>query len=170
MRARKQLTAFVLSWLHCAATRLLRFSPACLAAVVVAALSWNSSVASDVPISLRLVWGFSHAGIARFCYDKTPAVIYPKYDVVRKMTSILKRELDGQERVVGEFPGSPDPRSLSCSQDGQTIVALGGDHRESLFIAKGTQTSVYLIPHFWVFSNVGLYSLIRVTDPAAGVP
>jgi hypothetical protein len=39
-------------------------------------------------------------------------------------------------------------------------VALGGDERKSLFIAKGMQSSVYQMPHFWAFSNVGLYSLI----------
>jgi hypothetical protein len=172
MRARRQLAASFRHWLRRVAVQLPGCAAACLAGLAAVVLSSSASVANDVPIGLSTVWSIDQLGIARFCYDKTPAVIYPKYDVARKMTSIVKRELDGEEHVVGEFPGSPDPRSLSCSQDGQTIVALGigDDYRRSLFIAKGTQTSVYLIPHFWAFSNVGLYSLISPDGKSITLP
>jgi hypothetical protein len=141
-----------------------------LAGLAAVALSWSACAENDVPIGLRPVWGFHQEGIARFCYDKTPAVIYPKYDVARKMSSIVKRELDGEEHVVGEFPGSPDPRSLSCSQDGQTIVALGDGPRKSLFISQGTRTSIYLFAGDWLFSNVGLYSLLSPDGRSITLP
>jgi hypothetical protein len=169
-RVRKRRAAFFQNWLRRVAVTILRSAPAYLAGLVVVALSSSASVANDVPIGLSTVWGFDHQGIARFCYDKTPAVIYPKYDVARKVTSILKRELNGEEHVVGEFPGSPDPRSLSCSQDGQTIVALGDGRQKSLFLSQGTRTSIYLFPGDWLFSNVGLYSLISPDGGSITLP
>jgi hypothetical protein len=170
MRAREQLAASCRDWLRRVAVRLLGCAPACLTGLVAVVLSWSAAVANDVPTGLSTVWSIDHLGIARFCYDKIPAVIYPRYDVARKMTSIVKRELNGEEHIIGEFPGAPDARSLSCSQDGQTIVDLGGDDQKSLFIAKGTQTSVYLIPHFWAFSNMGLYSLISPDGKSITLP
>jgi hypothetical protein len=160
-------------FLRKAGAGILRRLALCLVGLVAAALSGSAAVADDVPIGLKTVWGFDQLGIARFCYDKTPAVIYPKYDVARKMTSIVKRELDGDEHVVGEFPGSPDPRSLSCSQDGQTIVALGtigAELQASLFLSQGTRTSIYLFPSSWLFSNVGLYSLLSPDGTSITLP
>jgi hypothetical protein len=170
MRVRKRRAAFLQNWLRHLAVTIPRSALAYLAGIVAVALSSNASVANDIPIGLSTIWGFDHQGIARFCYDEIPAVIYPKYDVARKMTSILKRELDGEEHVVGEFPGSPDDRSLSCSQDGQTIVALGEGKRKSLFLSQGTRTSIYLFPGDWLFSNVGLYSLISPDGKSITLP
>ena len=54
------------------------------------------------------MWEFPHRGIARFCYDKDPAIIYFKYDRFQHLTSIVKKDLSGAESSMGSFPGGPD--------------------------------------------------------------
>ncbi|WP_139024677.1 hypothetical protein [Bradyrhizobium sp. STM 3843] len=71
----------------------------------------------------------------------------------------MKRELNGEERILGEFPGSPNERSLSCSQDGQTIAALDAQN-STLFLMRGAETALYRFSRFWAFSNVGRYSFL----------
>lgn len=143
---------------------------ACLGGIVSLAFFWSVAAAYDATNGLRLVWSFAHQGIARFCYDKTPAVIYLKYEIARNTTLILTRNLEGDENIVGEFPGSPDERSLSCSQDGKTIVALGDGEIKSLFISKEARSSLYMFRHTWMFSNEGLYSLISPDGTIVTLP
>lgn len=147
------------------------YASACIAGLMAIPLSSSASLANDAPIPLSIVWSFPHQGIARFCYDKIPAAIYLKYDAARKITSIFKRELDGTERIFGEFPGVPNERSLSCSQNGQTTVALGDDAKgKVLFLSEGTRTSLYQFSGDWLFSNVGLYSLISPDGKSITLP
>jgi hypothetical protein len=147
---------------------------AILVGVAMAAFSCHVSAADKTPTRLNIIWSFPHPGVVRFCYDKTPAVIYLTYDVTRKRTSILKRELDGAEEVLGDFPGAPDERSLSCSQDGQTIVARGilpeDGQKASLFISIGGRKSLYLFRKFWPFSEPSLYSLISPDGKSITLP
>lgn len=139
--------------------KLLDRALACLVGIIMIGLLSNASIAGDAPIGLSIVWSASLPGIPRLCYDKTPAVIYTKYDLARKTTSIVKRELNGDEHIVGEFPGSPDVRSLSCSQDGQVIAALDVEG-STLFLMRGTETALYRLSHDWLFSNAGRYSFL----------
>jgi hypothetical protein len=145
-----------------------RAFPFLIGIVVIGSLS-SPSIATDAPIALKIVWSASLPNIPRLCYDKMPAVIYMKYDLARKMTSVSKRELDGSERVIGEFPGSPDPRSLSCSQDGQTIAALDTE-RSILFLMRGTEKAVYRFSRHWSFSNVGYYSFLAPDGKSITLP
>lgn len=132
---------------------------ACIAAIAVIASLSDSRAASDTPIGSSIVWSASLPGIPRLCDDGTPAIIYMKYDLARKTSSVLKHELNGEEHLLGEFSGSPDPRSLSCSQDGQTIVALG-DERSWLFVMHRTETALYRLARSWPFSNAGRHSFL----------
>ena len=141
----------------------------CLAGLVAIGSLSDASIAGDTPIGLTVVWSTSLPTIPRLCYDKTPAVIYLRYDIARKTTSILKRELNGDEQVVGEIPGAPNERSLSCSQDGRTIAALGGDS-STLFLRRGTDTALYRLRRYWAYSNAGRYSFLAPDGNSITLP
>ena len=132
---------------------------ACLAIIAVLGAVSNVSMAAETRIGLGIVWSASLPGVPRLCYDKVPAVIYMKYDLARKTTSIMKRELSGDEHLLGEFPGSPDPRSLSCSQDGSVIAAMDG-YSQTLFLLRDSEAALYRLSQFWPFSNAGRYSFL----------
>ena len=74
---------------------------ACFTGIAMVGLVSNVSMAAETPLALSIVWSASLPGVPRLCYDKTPAVIYMKYDVARKTTSIMKRELNGDEHLLG---------------------------------------------------------------------
>ena len=151
------------------ATRLVERALLCLIGILAVGSAWSASAASDAPTQLRIVWSFDHDGIARLCQEQGPAVIYFKCDIAREVTSILKRELSGEERLIAQFPGSPDERSLSCSEDGRTIAALD-TQREKLFLMQGANTALYRIPRYWAFSNVGIYSLLAPDGRSITLP
>jgi hypothetical protein len=140
-----------------------------VAAVSMAAPAQAASPAPNAPIPLRVVWSFAHDGLVRFCYDQSPAVIYFEYDRTRKVTSIRKKELNGDERVIAEFPGTRDEISLSCSQDGQTIAATGDAEQKSIFLMHGASTALYTVP-VWVLANVGDYSLLAPDGKTIRLP
>jgi len=125
-----------------------------VASLAIVLLSRSVSFADQTPLRMGEVWAFPHQGIARFCYEETPAVVYLKYDPARRITSVLKKELSGVEHVLGEFTGAPNQRSLSCSQDGRTLVALGiipeQNQRASLFVSSGSRASEYLFVRPWL--------------------
>jgi hypothetical protein len=139
------------------------------AALSMTALAQGTSSAKNAPIPLRVVWSFAHDGIVRFCYDQSPAIIYFKYDLARKITSIKKKELNGDERVIAEFPGTRDEISLSCSQDGQTVAATGNAEQKSIFLMRGTSTALYTVPS-WVLANVSDYSLLAADGNTIRLP
>jgi hypothetical protein len=141
-----------------------------IAVLSIAASAQSASPAQNVPIPLRVVWSFAHDGIVRFCYDRSPAIIYFKYDLARKVTSIKKKEFNGDERIIGEFPGTRDERSLSCSQDGQTIAAVSAGDIQSLFLLRGSDTALYRISGYWPFSNPGVYSLLAPDGKTIRLP
>jgi hypothetical protein len=152
-----------------AARKLLYRAFVCLVGIVAIGLLSNVAIATDEPIGLKIVWSAALPGIPRLCYDKTPAVLFMKYDVTRKSTSVFTRKLNRDEHLLGEFPGSPDMRSLSCSQDGRTIAALGGE-RSTLFLRRGTETALYRISGYWPFSNAGRYSFLAQDGNSITLP
>jgi hypothetical protein len=97
--------------------------------------------AADAPLRLRTVWGMPNHGIVRFCYrpEERPAVIYFRYYPEDKRTAIVKRDVSADEQVLAEFPGRGNERSLSCSDDGETIAAFDNDERV-LLIRRGADT------------------------------
>ncbi|WP_127076770.1 hypothetical protein [Rhodomicrobium lacus] len=109
--------------------------------------------------SLVTIWEFPHRGIARFCYDKEPAVIYFKYDISQRLTSIMKKDLNGAETSIGSFPEGPDERSLSCSDDGRTVAALNVSE-SILFVSKDKERASYKIPKHLPYSVSGVNSLL----------
>jgi len=141
----------------------------CLASIAMIGAIPNVSMAEETPLALSIVWSASLPGLPLLCYDQVPAVIYAKYDLARKTTSIVKRELNGDEHLLGEFPGSPDPRSLSCSRDGQTVVAMDTDN-QTLFLLRGTEAALYRLSHFWAFSNAGRYSFLAPDGKSITLP
>lgn len=117
----------------------------------------------------QIVWSLDHEGLGRFCYDSNPAVIYFKYDVPTKTTSIRSASLDGTEKIVATFPGAPDERSLSCSDDGQTIAALNAD-KTQLYIIKSGIVSTYTFYQPLLYSVAGLYSVLGGNGNILSVP
>jgi len=118
---------------------------------------------------LVTIWEFPHHGIARFCYDKDPAVIYLKYDRFQHLTSIIKKDLSGAESSMGSFPGFPDERSLSCSDDGGTVAALEG-FRNILFISKGKERAWYEFSKYFAYSVIGVNSLLSPDGRTINLP
>ena len=118
---------------------------------------------------LRLLWSSNLPGIPQFCYESEPAVIYMQYDAQRKTTSIFKGSLNGEEHLLATVSGNADVRSLSCSQDGRTIVAYDF-FQQMLFVLRDTQLATYRLPRFHSFTRVGRYSFLspdgrRITLP-----
>jgi hypothetical protein len=150
-------------------------APACLAGLMSVLVPWSALAANDAtPTNLEAVWSFTHSESAQPCYDQTFAIIYFKYDAARKVTSIWKRELNGEEHVIVEFPGVREPSSLSCSQDGRTIAAVAdvdlNSSEQVLFLMRGKDTALYKIPHYWPFSKSGTYSLLAPDGKAIALP
>lgn len=133
---------------------------ACLAGLLAL---WSASAANEAPTKLSMVWSFAHQGLVYPCYDQTFAIIYFKYDAARKVSSIWKKELNGEEHVVAEFPGVREERSLSCSQDGQTISAFAtADIKmtESLLLLFRGKDSARYRSGYWSLTRSGVYSLM----------
>ncbi|WP_456774392.1 hypothetical protein [Bradyrhizobium sp. USDA 4369] len=91
---------------------------------------------------LRLLWSSDLPGIPQFCYDSEPAIIYMEYDAQRKTTSIFKGYLNGEEHLLATVSGNADVRSLSCSQDGRTVVAYDS-FQQMLFVLRDTKLATY---------------------------
>lgn len=120
---------------------------------------------------LNVVWSLPHQGGARFCYDQAPAVIYFQYDPARKVTSIEKKELSGDQHVIAEFPENPNERSLSCSDDGDTIAAVNGAlGPESLFLLRGARSALYRFSRYYPYSVAGVNSLLSPDGNSIALP
>ncbi len=131
----------------------------------------NLPVAKEAPATLSVVWSFPHQGVARFCYDRELAVAYFRYDIARKTTSIIKKEINGNESVIAEFPENPDEPSLSCSDDGQTIAALNGTlDGATLFLSKGQNSALYKFSDFYPTSFPGINSLLSQDGKSIALP
>ena len=134
---------------------------------------WRISAANEAPTKLGMVWSFIHEGLVYPCYDQTFAIIYFKYDATRKVSSIWKKELNGEEHVVAEFPGVRDERSLSCSQDGQTISAFATTDikmTERLLILLRGKDSARYSSRYWSYSRSGVYSLLAPDGMSIALP
>lgn len=133
---------------------------ACLVSVL---LPWSVSAANEAPTKLSMVWTFVHDGLVFPCYEQTFAIIYFKYDAARNVSSIWKKELNGEEHVVAEFPGVRAETSLSCSQDGKTIAAVADAdikiNDRLLLLFRGQDAARYS-SSYWPFSRSGVYSLL----------
>jgi hypothetical protein len=129
----------------------------------------QAAAATSAQPSLQTVWSFDHQGVARFCYDQIPAVIYFKYDAAATKTSIVRKELDGGEHSIGEIPGTPNEVSLSCSDDGTTVAGLDGDRRV-LFLLRGTGMSLYRLSRYWPYGFGGMYSLLAPDGKSITLP
>jgi hypothetical protein len=119
--------------------------------------------------SLVTIWEFPHQGFARFCYDKDPAVIYFRYDRFQRMTSIIKKALNGAESSIGSFPGGPDERSLSCSDDGRTVAVLDG-LKSILFVSKDKDRASYKFSKWYPYSVSGVNSLLSQDGESMNLP
>jgi hypothetical protein len=128
-----------------------------------------SAVADCRPLSATIESTFDFQGKVRFCYDRDPAIIYFQYDRETKHTDVKSRSIDGQVRTLFQFAGTPDGRSLSCSQDGSTIAALDG-MREKLIIQRNGTVSIYRFEKPPVYSVIGKYSLLSPDGSMIGVP
>jgi hypothetical protein len=112
---------------------------------------------------LQTIWDLPHYGEARFCYGANPAVIFFRYDRAANKTSIVKKELNGDEHTIAEFPKNRDERSLSCSEDGMTVAALSDemdDKGAELFIVRGGQISHYRYSQYYPVAIAGIRSLL----------
>ena len=118
---------------------------------------------------LSLVWSSSLPGIPRFCSGAEPAVVYMEYDPARKSTSIFKSTLRGEEKLLAEVPGNADVRSLSCSQDGRTIVAYDSDP-PMLFLLRDSQLATYRLSRYRPFARAGLYSFLSPDGQSIKLP
>jgi hypothetical protein len=103
----------------------------------------------------------------RFCYDKDPEIIYFRRDIPGGRTIIEARSLDNRIRALFDFPGQPDPTSLSCSIDGSTIVALNDD-KDHLYILQAAQLWVYVLKPT-VDNFGGSYSLLSPDGTVVGL-
>jgi hypothetical protein len=152
--------------LHCILT--------CAAGVAAVLMSWSATAAEDKATELAVVWSFANDEIVYPCYDQTFAIIYFKYDRARNVTSIWKKELNGDERVIAEFPGVREMRSLSCSQDGKTIAAVAevdiNNSEKVIFLLRGDDKALYKIPHYWPFSRTGTYTLLSPDGETIALP
>lgn len=147
---------------------------ACLACLMSILAPRSASAANDAPTDLEAVWSFKNKDFAYPCYDQAFAIIYFKYDAVRRVSSIWKRELNGEEHMLAEFPGVRDGTSLSCSRDGQIIAAIADADINSsdkvLFLIRGKDTALYKFSHYWPFSRQGTYSLLAPDGKAIALP
>ncbi|WP_316180222.1 hypothetical protein [Bradyrhizobium sp. SZCCHNS30591] len=142
---------------------------------VVGILSVLDSLSSDAvaqqvaSTKLSLVWSSSLPGIPQFCSGAEPAVVYMEYDPARKTTSIFKSTLRGEEKLLAEVPGNADVRSLSCSQDGRTIVAYDSDP-PMLFLLRDSQLATYRLSGYRPFARAGLYSFLSPDGQSIKLP
>src|SRR5215813_1035843 len=74
--------------------------------VFFAELLYAAAPQDDPSSKLQTVWEFPHQGIARFCYDQNLAIIFFRYDQSNRKSLVVTKGLDGQERVIAEFPGN----------------------------------------------------------------
>jgi hypothetical protein len=144
------------------------FCCALLAPVLAAACQAN---AADAPLRLRTVWGMPNHGIVRFCYrsGESPAVIYFRYNQTSNRTSIVKRDVSTDEHVLAEFSGRAKGRSLSCSDDGETIAAFDEDE-QVLLVARGKDTALYRLSQSGSFANAGVYLLLSPDGSSMALP
>lgn len=119
----------------------------------------KSAFAKLVPPVVKTIWAIDHQGTVRFCYGREVSVIYFAYDQATAKTSIVRKAFDGRVESVGEFPGSPNERSLSCSDDGETIVAIDGE-RTLLYLSRGGRHSLYKLSGYWAYGFIGVHSLL----------
>lgn len=137
-------------------------------------MSWTAAAAEDTATKLTVAWSFTRDEIAYPCYDQTFAIVYFSYDPARKVTSIWKKELNGDEHVIAEFPGVREQRSLSCSQDGKTLAAVADTDLNMsgkvLFLLRGDVKALYKMPHYWPFSRGGTYALLAPDGNAIALP
>ncbi|WP_315756140.1 MULTISPECIES: hypothetical protein [unclassified Bradyrhizobium] len=92
-----------------------------------------------------------------------------EYDPARKTTSIFKSTLRGEEKLLAEVPGNADVRSLSCSQDGRTIVAYDSDP-PMLFLLRDSQLATYRLSGYRPFARAGLYSFLSPDGQSIKLP
>jgi hypothetical protein len=117
----------------------------------------------------KAIWAIDHQGTVRFCYDRNTSVIYFVYDQAAAKTSIIRKGRDGQVESVGEFPGSPDERSLSCSDDGDTIAAMDGQLR-ILYLSRGGRHALYQLSHSWTYGLPGVHPLLAPDGKSIVLP
>jgi len=148
-----------------------------IAAAVFLCFGWHvffaelvHAASQDDPSSkLQTVWEFPHQGIARFCYDQNLAIVFFRYDQSNRKSLVVTKGLDGQERVIAEFPGNPNERSISCSEDGKTIAALDGQ-RKTLFVAHNASKSLYRFSRYYAYSITGMRSLLAPYGGGISLP
>jgi hypothetical protein len=92
-----------------------------------------------------------------------------EYDRARRSTSIFKSTLRGEEKLLAEVSGNADVRSLSCSQDGQTIAAYDSD-QPMLFLLRDSQLATYRLSRSQPFTRSGLYSFLSPDGHSIKLP
>jgi hypothetical protein len=117
----------------------------------------------------KIVWRLDHQGLAKFCYDRNPEIIYFWYDQSANTTSIRSSSLDGNEKVVARFTGPPDQRSLSCSDDGATIAAFNAD-KTAFYIVRSGRLSAYSFDRPLLYSVAGLHSILGGNGKIIALP
>jgi hypothetical protein len=138
--------------------------------MLTAALGFCYSVTAEpVTLSATVILTFDFQGKVRFCYDQVPEIIYFQHDGKTELTDIVARSIDGRVRTIAQFPGFGVERSLSCSVDGSTIAALGGDE-DHLYIVRASQVSVYKFDSSLMYSVAGQYSLLSPDGSMISVP
>lgn len=120
---------------------------------------WSEGVLANVkPSTVKTIWAIDHQGSVRFCYGSVVSVVYFVYDQVATKTRVVRKDIDGRVVSVGEFPGTPNERSLSCSDDGETIAAIS--ERTVLYLSRGGRRALYKLPHYWAYAFSGVHSLL----------
>jgi hypothetical protein len=145
----------------------------CWACVTAPLWAGHALAADEPPLRLQTVWDLPHYGDARFCYEANPAIIFLRYDKTVNKTLIIKKELNGDERTIGEFPKNGDERSLSCSEDGKTVAVLGDDvdgNDAELFIARDGQISRYRFSRYYPLAVIGVHSLLSTDGRSVALP
>jgi hypothetical protein len=127
------------------------------------------AVAELVRLPPRTILRFDFQGTASFCYDRVPEIIYFQHNSANGATAIESRSLDSNIRTIAQFPDFGGGSSLSCSQDGSTIVALDA-HQQRLYILRSSETSVYEFDKSLLYSVHGKYSLLSPDGSMLSVP
>jgi hypothetical protein len=149
---------------------LLRWCGRPLLVLLLMCAAWSQDLFANArPPIVKTIWTIDYSGEARFCYGSEISIIYLVYDEVAAKTSIVRKGLDGRVDSVGEFPGSPSSRSLSCSDDGKTIAALDGENR-FLYLSRAGRHSLYQLSRYWAYGFPGIHPLLSPDGDSIVLP
>lgn len=99
----------------------------------------------------------------RWCYTQEPGIVF------LSGATLMRGTTRGETQKIEELDGLPDPSSLSCSENAQTIVFLSAQH-DRLFVYERSRLSIYSLKSASPPKNFRFGSLLSADGETLAVP